>query len=452
MEFKYILDQNQKLGLNAIIVQVRTSADAFYKSSYEPWSTYLSGKQGKDPGYDPLEFMIEECHKRNMEFHAWFNLFRGVSHTRFIEVTDDHITKTRPEWFFEYKDGLYFDPGIPQVRAYLQSVILEVVENYDIDGVHLDDYFYPNIEDKDNKIRDKKSFKKYKGDIKKLQNWRRNNINLLIQGLNQKIKARKSYVKFGVSPFPVWRHKFTDKRGSNTDRTSACYDHYYADTRRWMEEGWVDYLMPQFYWGQSFRRAPFREVTGWWNDNTFGRHLYGGLAYYKLNNSQINPHSDPSWKYQDEIYEQIDVLRKYPNITGVSFYSQGSFNKTRQVYTDGLRNNYFMKPALMPTMSWLDNTPPKAPTNVTSKTEGDNIVLNWDPPIGDAQDLAYSYVIYGHAQGQTLNFSNAENLIAISKTPSISLSLQEYKGYVFYIRSLDRLHNESLNMVGIVVE
>ncbi len=452
LEFKYMLDQNQKLGLNAIIVQIRTTSDAFYKSSYEPWSQYLTGKQGQDPGYDPLQFMLEECHKRNMEFHAWFNLFRGTPHKTFIPVTKQHITKKRPDWFFEYKSGLYFDPGIPEAREYLLSVIMEVVENYDIDGVHIDDYFYPNEITKDHKIGDKKTFRKHKGEFRKIQDWRRENINIIIRQIYRGIKMRKPHVKFGISPFPVWRHKYNDSRGSETDRTSACYDHFYADTRKWVEKGWVDYLAPQFYWGHQFKRVPFHVITSWWNEHNYGRPIYAGLAYYKLNNSQINPHSDPSWTYQDEIFEQVERSRKLPNLKGVVFYSQGSFNQNRRMYTSQLEDDYFNRPALQPRMPWLDSIPPLPPSNLTYTIKGDSVILNWDRPIGGQQEIAHSFILYAAPSGKPISFETGANILGITNQNQWKGSMKLLKNHIIYIRSLDRLHNESDSFMGLIIK
>lgn len=445
-EFIHLIEKHQELGFNAIFVQVRAAADAFYKSKYEPWSQWLTKKQGKDPGYDPLAFMIEACHERNIEFHAWFNLYRAVSHVKFSNIDKNHISKQHPEWFYQYKNSKFFNPGIPAVKNYLIQVILDVAKNYDIDGVHLDDYFYP-IESKKYKINDKKTYKKHQGKFKNIKDWRRYNNNILIKQLNDSLKHHKSYLKFGVSPFPVWRHKWDDKLGSKTDKTDACYDNYYADTRKWIKYGWVDYLAPQFYWGTKFKRSPFQNITSWWDEHHYDKHIYAGLAIYKVNNPTGDARFDPSWKDSSEIFNQLKMIRDYSHIKGCSFYRYHSFtNKSTEAYQKVLIDSFFSKPALRPTMPWLDSIAPLAPTNLTSYITNDSVNFTWKPLSNS--EIPAGYVIYTFDQNSPIDFSTADHIFSITNKNTLTIPIKLIQNHTIIIKSIDRLHNESRSFLG----
>jgi uncharacterized lipoprotein YddW (UPF0748 family) len=243
--FIRLLDRMARMRMNAVIVQIRPAADAFYPSDKEPWSRYLTGKQGKppEPYYDPLQFMIAEAHKRNMEFHAWFNPFRALV-GKSNPNPPEHVTRRHPEWVVSYGGKSYLNPGIPEARAYVTDVILDVVRRYDIDAVHLDDYFYP-YRIAGQEFGDAAAFRKYNPEHLSRDDWRRNNVSTFIRELNARIKAEKAYVKLGISPFGVWRNASKDPRGSATRGGQTNYDDLYADVRLWMEKGWIDYLLPQ---------------------------------------------------------------------------------------------------------------------------------------------------------------------------------------------------------------
>lgn len=460
-EFIAILDRAKENGINAIIVQVRSQADAIYKSEIEPWSYWLTEKPGvaPNPFYDPVEFMIEECHNRCMEFHAWFNLFRGVSHTKFSMITDHHITKIHPEWFYDFGKSLFLDPGVPAAKDYLVKVVSDVVSRYDIDGVHLDDYFYP-IESKRNKIGDKNTYKEHKGNFKNIEDWRRYNNNILIKQMNEGIKKIKPWVKFGVAPFPVWRNKWDDKRGSETNRTSGTYDHYFADTRKWIEAGWVDYMAPQMYWGTKFERIKYNNITSWWNDNSFGRHIYIGHAFYKLTDTTGEASSDPSWENPYEINDQIRFAREQENVLGGAFYRSHSFNNDSRIYEKWIRDSLYQKPALIPVMDWIDSIPPPAPNNASfylidekESFEGEQAheaILKWDEPVlVDEKQEAEYYVVYAIPKGAKLDLSKSKFIVSILKENYIHLDPSVYNNHFFIITSVDRCHNESTSFTGV---
>lgn len=443
-EFEHLLDQFEAHNLNAVIVQVRAAADAFYESDSEPWSYWLTGKQGKAPSYDPMAFMIEACHARNMEFHAWFNLFRAVSHTKFFDPSKNHVTKKHKDWCYEMTPSLYFDPGIPEVRNYLNGVVMEVVRKYDIDGVHLDDYFY-HQESRDKKIKDHSTFKKYGNGFSNISDWRRDNVNQVIHALNDSIKSVKRHVKFGISPAPVWRHKYIDARGSNSDRALTSYDDLYADSRTWIENHWVDYIMPQLYWSYQHKGVGFETMRSWWNNNTYNRHLYIGLALYKVGNDP-----DKSWTQTNELTSQLVATRTTNNIQGISFFKASSFGVNNVHIEDTLKTIYLQRPALLPTMPWLDSIPPRAPFNLTFSTSDDITKITWETPKQAIDgDFPKHYVIYRFDEEQNIEISDAKNIIGISGSNEfIDQTLEKGKSYMYLITSLDKLSNESRSFIG----
>ncbi|MGB2579900.1 uncharacterized lipoprotein YddW (UPF0748 family) [Elusimicrobium simillimum] len=314
-ELAAMLDSLKEMGFNTIFLQVRPTADTLWPSNLEPWSQWLSGEQGKYPGYDPLAFAVYEAHKRDMKIHAWFNPFRVGK----AKLTKTHPARQHKDWVIKYGDKKYFDPGNPAARAHNINVIMEVVEKYDIDGVHIDDYFYPYpIEKKDKNIpfKDKKSFKRYAAKGQPLDDWRRQNINTFIRDLKTKIKAAKPGLPFGISPFGIWRNKEDDTAGSDTTAFSS-YSGIYADSRLWVKEGLVDYIVPQIYWHFEHEKAPYGKVLDWWQgeiaclDNA--PQLYIGLAAYK--------HGTPQWADKYEISRQVAYAREKPEVGGFVYFS-----------------------------------------------------------------------------------------------------------------------------------
>ncbi|HSC53913.1 MAG TPA: family 10 glycosylhydrolase [Phnomibacter sp.] len=355
-EFIKLLDMHRKNGLNTIIAQIRPAADAFYPSSLEPWSEYLSGTQGKapEPYYDPLQFMIEETHKHGMEFHAWINPYRAVFNTARSSVAKNHPTRLHPEWFVDYGDATkttrYFNPGVPEAQDFLVAVIRDIVKRYDVDGVHFDDYFYPyRIAGKE--FPDAKAFAKYGNGLSK-DAWRRSNVDSVIVKLAKAIKSEKSWVKFGVSPFGVWRNKSQDPEGSNTQAGQTNYDDLYADILLWLRKGWVDYVVPQLYWEIGFAKADYITLIKWWSEHTYGRHCYIGLAPYRAN-------SNTAWRDKTQLPRQIQLTRTTPNIQGQVYFNSKSFLNNPNGWNDSLQNNYYKVQVPTPAMPWLAKKPVK---------------------------------------------------------------------------------------------
>ncbi|MBK7307886.1 MAG: family 10 glycosylhydrolase [Chitinophagaceae bacterium] len=345
VEFIRLLDMHQRNGMNAMIVQIRPVTDAFYPSQYEPWSEYLTGKQGQPPVpyYDPLEFMIAETHKRGMEFHAWMNPYRAVFNINKSSVADSHITKIHPEWFLTYGDKKYFDPGIKEVQQYVSNVVKDVVSRYAVDAIHFDDYFYPyKIPGKD--FPDFASYNKLGNGLKK-DDWRRSNTDSIISMLSAVIKKENPKCQFGISPFGVWRNIDKDSvNGSRTNGAQTNYDDLYADILLWLKKGWIDYVAPQLYWEFGHKVAPYEVLLDWWSKHTYGRNCYIGLGIYRAG-------SNAAWKDTTPIPRMIDALRTTPNIQGMIFFSSKTFDKNPNGWSDTLRLNYFKEPVKTPTIN-----------------------------------------------------------------------------------------------------
>ena len=321
-----LLDLFKGLNFNAVIFQIRPSADAFYNSKYEPWSSYLTGTNNKAPVpyYDPLAFIISETHKRGMEFHAWLNPYRAIVNYQKFQSNPFPLTYENPEWFINYGKNKYFNPGIPEVRRYTNKVVADIVQNYDVDAIHFDDYFYPYKIAKE-KFPDEAAFKRFGGKFypKHVDDWRRNNVNLIIEELYTTIKSIKPWVQFGISPFGVWRNKSVDPNGSDTQAGQTNYDDLYADVLFWIENRWLDYVLPQVYWHIGFKKADYIKVATWWSENNYDTNLYIGQGMYRLGNNKSK-----AWKKQNktEIEKQIDFNRSVSNIGGSAFFSAKSFS------------------------------------------------------------------------------------------------------------------------------
>jgi uncharacterized lipoprotein YddW (UPF0748 family) len=345
-EFIQIVNTHKQNGLNTLIVQIRPATDAFYPSPYEPWSEWLSGIQGKPPSpfYDPLQFMIDETHKHGMQFHAWCNPYRADFKIGKASIAPSHITRLHPDWFLEYGDKKYFDPGNKQAQQFVVDVIKDIVERYDVDAIHFDDYFYPyRIAGKE--FPDSLSFALYGRGVKK-DDWRRSNVDSIIVALGKVIKKAKPYVQFGISPFSVWRNNDKDARGSNTKAGQTNYDDLYADILLWLQKGWIDYVAPQLYLEIGHKAIAYENILEWWSRHTYGKHCYVGLGIYRAG-------SNDAWKDSAQLPRQIELLRKTTNMQGMIFFSSKSFNRNPNGWNDSLRLNYFKEPAAIPMMNWL---------------------------------------------------------------------------------------------------
>ena len=354
-DFIKILDYYQSLNFNAVIVQIRTSGDAFYPSRYAPWSRYLTGKEGQKPNTqeDPLAWMILEAHKRGMEFHAWLNPYRATMNLDTKLLSPEHDLFKYPNWMIKYDTKYYYNPGLPEVKAHLLNVIREVVQNYNIDAIHFDDYFYPYKVPK-LEFDDAASFKKYGKPGQKLDDWRRENVNVLVKEISQLIKAEKPWVQFGISPFGVWRNKDKDPNGSNTRAGQTNYDDLYADVLTWMKNGWIDYLIPQLYWSMDYNLASYRELVNWWSKNSYNTKIYIGNGPYK-----IRDNADKAWDNPMEIPNQIGLSKNTPNISGNAYFSAKSMYQKNKDVADLLLKTHYTRPVLTPDVHKLATKTPE---------------------------------------------------------------------------------------------
>lgn len=342
-EFIKLLDMHQRNGMNAVVVQVRPATDAFYPSPLEPWSQWLTGRQGQPPipFYDPLEFMIAETHKRKMEFHAWMNPYRAVFNVNNSSIAPTHITRIHPEWFLTYGDKKYFDPGNKDAQKFVTAVVQDVVSRYKVDAIHFDDYFYPyRISGKE--FPDAASYAKYGNGLSK-DDWRRSNTDSIILSLSKVIKQENKNCQFGISPFGIWRNADKDPRGSNTKGGQTNYDDLYADILLWLQQGWIDYVAPQLYWEMGHKLADYNTLIDWWSKNTFGKNCYIGIGIYRAG-------SNEAWKDKTQLPRQITKLRNTPNINGMIFFSSKTFERNPNGWNDSLRLEFFKEPASLPTM------------------------------------------------------------------------------------------------------
>ncbi|WP_400194017.1 glycoside hydrolase family 10 protein [Hymenobacter sp. B81] len=448
-EYLRMLDASQAAGLNAVFVQVRPASDAFYRSELEPWSKWLTGQQGKDPGWDPLPFLIEESHRRGLEFHAWFNPYRASMDSVTRRLAPNHPYRQHPEWFLRYAGKLLYNPGLPEVRQHITRVIQDVVRRYDVDGVHFDDYFYPYPEP-GKAIQDEQAYARYNPERLSVADWRRQNVNQLIQQVHDTIVATKRWVKFGISPFGVWMNRSAHPDGSDTRGGQPSYSNLYADSRKWLQEGWIDYILPQLYWSSNFKLVPYATLLEWWTRNRFERHLYVGHGAYRMLEST---RSDTTWRNPRELPRQVRLNRSYPTeVSGSVFFSARSLMANPLRTTDSLRRNLYRYPALLPTMPWKDAVPPRAPEKLVLNRAGGTVVaLAWQPgPAAADGDSAHAYVIYRFGRGEQPTPDNPARILAIQPRLTragaaayVDTTARWGQEYAYYVTALDRLHNES---------
>ena len=337
-EMTWILDSLQSLGINAVIFQVRPTADALYRSEYEPSSHWLMGTQGAPLTYDPLEWTIEQAHNRGMEVHVWLNPYRvNLAKTDTSVIAPNHIFRQHPEWFWCYAKQWYFDPGLDATREWICTIVQDIVYRYDIQAIHMDDYFYPYPQGKQ-ALPDEATFAKYPRGFTDIRDWRRDNVNLAIQAISETIRECKPEVQFGISPFGVWRNASVDSTGSATTAGITNYDDLYADIRLWIRNGWIDYVLPQLYWEIGKKVADYEILAHWWANEVRGTNckLYIGMAPYRLENASPKT----PWGQGNEIGRQMQLNRTIPEITGECFYSTRPLLRNPRGVCDTIRLIY----------------------------------------------------------------------------------------------------------------
>ena len=445
--FIYMLDYFQKANFNTVVFQVRPQADAFYPSSLEPWSSHLTGTQGRAPSpyWDPMAFLIRECHKRNMEFHAWLNPYR-VTVGSSERLASSHIYNSHPEWFVKYDGKIYFDPGIPDCRKFICDVVEDIVERYDVDAIHMDDYFYP-YPAPGVSFPDENSFRKYgnqQGFYSNKDDWRRNNVNNLIKEIKETIvNTGKPSVKFGISPFGIYRNKKNtpDGSGSNTDGLEN-YGDLYADVLLWARNGWIDYLIPQIYWEIGHKKADYETLIYWWNQHVSSVQLYIGQD---VERSIKTP--DARNPRKNQLSRKMELERTLPNVSGNCFWYGYAIMDNYGGITDSLVNNYHKYPALIPSgphgnKKILPDAPRKIHVN---RTPAGKYKLTWE--IKTQKEYLKNpvyYCIYRFEKKERVNLNNAEKIVKITRETEYILPYNNGKTeYKYVVTSVNKLHDES---------
>ena len=433
------LNSLQEAGINAIIFQVRPEADALYASNMEPWSRFLTGVQGQAPNpyWDPMQFMIEECHKRNMEFHAWINPYR-VKTSLGNTLSPNHLYNQHPEWFVTYNNQLHFDPALPESRNHICKVVADIVSRYDVDAIHMDDYFYP-YPAKGVDFPDNASFARYGGGFTNRADWRRSNVNILIQKLHETIHGLKPWVKFGISPFGIYRNEKSDPLGSKTNGLQN-YDDLYADVLLWARKGWVDYNIPQIYWQVGHPAADYETLVKWWARHAENRPLFIGQSV--MNTVQ---NADPQNPSINQLPRKMALQRAYQSIGGSCQWPASSVVENAGKYRDALIQEYHKYPALMPVFDFIDEKAPDKVRKVKAVWTADGYMLFWTPPKAKTEmDRAVQYVVYRFDSKEGVNLEDPSHIMAITRDNFYKLPYDGGKTkFRYVVTALDRLQNES---------
>lgn len=434
-----LLDLMKQYNMNTVVFQVRPAADAYYSSSFEPWAQWLTGQQGRapDPFYDPLEFVTAECRKRGLDIHAWINPYRAITDT--VNTTStNHITKIHPEWFLTYGRTVYFDPGLPQTRDYVARVVSDIVRRYDIDAIHLDDYFYPyrisNVS-----FPDDSSFARYPMGytLEQKDDWRRENVNIIIKQLSDSIKAIKPWVEFGISPFGVWRNSDKDTCGSETKAGVTNYDDLFADILLWQKNSWIDYITPQIYWHIGFKVADYAVLSDWWSHNTYGCRLYVGQAPYRIGRKvRIK-----EWRTSKEIIRQIKLNRTFPTISGSMFFSAKVFRNNPLRFKEKITRDLYRYLSLPPTNNLILPVVPHRPSETHISVSDGSIHLSWKK-----ENNTKEFIIYKFKKGKPADLNNPKNIFLVTSETSVSFPMSrmtDVSKYSYSITSQSQTNTES---------
>ncbi len=431
------LDYLQDCGINAIVFQVRPEADAWYQSELEPWSRFLTGEQGvaPDPVWDPMEFLVNACHERNMEFHAWLNPYR-VSTSGNTVFAPGHIYNKHPEWFVTYNKMILFDPGLPQSRAFICKVVQDIVSRYDVDAIHMDDYFYPypvaGLPFPDDASFDAYGRSKGYKDNQRAD-WRRENVNLLVQDIKQTILRTKPWVRFGISPFGIYRNKKNTPDGSGSDTNGLQnYDDLYADITLWVQKGWIDYNIPQIYWEIGNKAADYVTLVKWWDKNANGGHLYIGQDVART-------------MKKDELDKKMAYIRSASNIQGNCFWPANEILWNTGGVANQLQEQYHRYPALIPAYTHLHDRLPKEVSGLKAEWTKEGYLLHWKAEQSDTNpELARYFVVYCFKAGEKADITNPANIVTITNKTFYLLPYEKGNDtYKYVVTAVDRFHNES---------
>ena len=434
----YQLNELKKDGCNAIIFQVRPECDALYESQLEPWSYYLTGEQGAKPYpyWDPLQWMIMECHKRGMELHAWINPYRAKTKVAHGNARN-HVVVQHPGWTFQYDGLTLLNPALQECRDYICEVVRDIVTRYDVDGLHIDDYFYPypvaGVQ-----IPDGAQYRANSNGISNRGDWRRFNVNLFIEQLYKTVHEAKPWVKVGVSPFGIYRNQKNDPNGSRTNGLQN-YDDLYADVLLWDANGWMDYCVPQIYWEIGNRAADYDELIHWWN-----KHLTRSALFIGEDVERTVKYPDSKDQNRHQLAAKMSLHQQLPRVKGtVLWYAKAAVDNVGN-YGTTLRNVYWRTPALQPVMEHIDKKAPKKVRKLKAFNFDGQRVLFWTAPKGkDWKDEAVRYAVYRFDKNETVNLRDCSHLKSTVSEPFYELPANEQIPCVYVVTALDRMQNES---------
>ena len=437
----YISEMVRKLddaGINAVIFQIRPEADAFYKSDLEPWSRFLTGKQGvapDDPTFDPLAFIIDECHKRGMELHAWMNPYRVQSNIQ-TELAPNHLYWQQPERFLKYGNQRYFDPGLPENRGFIGNVVHDIVSRYDVDAIHMDDYFYP-YPIAGEQFPDDKSFNSYGASqgftANQRDDWRRNNVNLLIQQVKLAIAGTKPWVRFGISPFGIYRNKRSTPDGSGSETNGLQnYDDLYADVKLWVEKGWIDYNMPQLYWEIGHKAADYTTLIEWWNANNFEQHLYIG--------QDLKRSVD-----KNELDEKIRQSRALSFVDGNCYWYGYLILDNYANVANTLATQTHRAKSLIPAYTHMHKGNPSKVKKLVDVFTEDMHFLTWESDkLSSNPEAAKYFVVYRFRNSENVDIDYATNIVKITGDNFFVIPYEDGQTkYTYVVTAVDAFHNES---------
>ncbi|SFE22422.1 glycoside hydrolase family 10 protein [Flavobacterium xueshanense] len=429
-----LLDNMRSYNLNTVIFQIRPTADAYYKSTKEPASHWITGTQGVAPNFDPLQLMIDEAGKRGMNVHVWLNPYRAQKDTTKEVLAKTHLYFKQPELFVTYGKTRYFNPGYKETRNFVSSVVGEIVRNYDIQAIHMDDYFYP-YKITGQEFPDQIAFNKEPRQFKDKDDWRRDNVDLIIKQIRDTIIANKPEVEFGISPFGVWRNKSKDSEGSNTVAGVTNYDDLYADILKWQKENWIDYVTPQLYWHIGFDRANFEVLAKWWATHKYGANVYVGHGDYKISKAA----KEVEWRSPDQIVKQIEMIRSLPFIDGSMHFTASTLLKKGDTLRKPIIGKQYKYIALTPEANRIIRITPQPPTNAVFTQKGDKAFLTWKATMNNKK-----FVIYRFTKGKITDFSNSENIYYVTTAKTFEVTDANFKNYIYAITALSQTQTESI--------
>lgn len=440
-------------GFNAIIFQVRPEGDAFYKSSYEPWSRFLTGTQGvaPQPEWDPMAYLISLCHQHQMEFHAWINPYR-ITASKWTRLAPNHLYNRHPEWFVKYDDKLYLNPALPECRSYVRDIVKDIVGRYDVDAIHMDDYFYPYPVN--GAFNDRAAFEAYApmmnfdiNDPASLPKFRRRSVDILIKSLQEDIKSLKPWVRFGISPFGIYRNASADYRNGSQTSGTQCYEDLYADVLFWAQNGWVDYLIPQLYWEIGHPQADYSTLVKWWSDNVPATcHLYIGQSIERSLDDPKDSKPTPDLRKNHGIMaRKLAQAAACRNVKGNCFWYGYQLDENTWHVRDFLHDTYYKEPAFMPAFTRIDSQAPEKVQKLNVAMTLQGLHLTWrflatDDPL---QKPRY-FCVYRFVQGERVDISDCSHLIARTRqTEFFDTDIARSTKFTYVVTTVDAVGNES---------